>query len=524
MTGRRRAWRVWRGMPRSRAPLPLVVGSLALVLTGCSKKLERTGEPIAARAGEAWDAPAAPEAATGITGRADNTESYAHWEATPWTRAADDRLSTFAVDVDTGSYTILRKKILAGEPVPPDAVRVEELLNYFQYADAPPDGDAPFAIHTEMAPSPWRAGAHLLRVALKGREVPAAVRKTAHLVFLVDVSGSMADPDKLPLVKQSLRLLVDSLRADDTVSLVTYAGATRVVLEPTRLDRRSEILEAISALDAGGSTAMASGIDLAYERAARTLSPDSVSRVIVLTDGDANVGPTSFEELLAIIAGRAKEGVTLSTVGVGMGNYKDSLLEQLADKGNGNYMYVDGPAEARRVFQDQLGGTVEVIARDAKVQVEFDPALVERYRLVGYDNRAVADRDFRDDEVDGGEIGSGHAVTALYEVVLRAAPAAGDVARVQVRAKPARGGEAGEWTHAIPASAARASFAAASADFRFAAAVMAAGEILRHSPEAEGWTLREVRAVAHAAAGDSAERAELVSLLDRVADEQVIAR
>jgi Ca-activated chloride channel family protein len=508
-------------MPRSRAPLPLVLGSLALAVTACSKKLDGAGESVAARASEAWDAPAATAPAPEIT-RDGNTESYTHQDPNPWTAAAEDRLSTFAVDVDTGSYTILRKKILAGEPVPPDAVRVEELLNYFHYSDAPPDGDAPLAIHTELAPSPWRPGAYLLRVALKGREVPAAARKKAHLVFLVDVSGSMEAPDKLPLVKQSLRLLVDSLRPDDTVSLVTYAGATRVVLEPTRLSHRGDILEAIAALDAGGSTAMASGLDLAYDRAARTLSPDSISRVVLLTDGDTNVGPTSFESILEIIAGRAKEGVTLSAIGVGMGNYKDSLLEQLADEGDGNYHYIDGLAEARRVFQEQLGGTVEVIARDAKVQVELDPALVDRYRLVGYENRAVADRDFRDDEVDGGEIGSGHAVTALYELVLKDRAPRGDIALVRVRAKPPRGGEAGEWTQSV--SAARRSFDSASADFRFAAAVMAAGEILRHSPDAEGWDLGQVRAVASAAAGDIPERAEFVALLARASGDKLTAR
>jgi len=507
-------------MPGSRAPLPFLAGSLVLALTGCSKKLDHGGESVVARASEAWDAPtggAAAPAAESADSR--SSESYAHRDPNPWTRAAEDRLSTFAVDVDTGSYTIVRKKILAGDEVPPDAVRVEELLNYFHYSDAPPDGDAPLAIHTELAPSPWRRGAHLLRVALKGRVVPAAERKKAHLVFLVDVSGSMSDPDKLPLVKQSLRVLVDSLRPDDTVSLVTYAGATRVVLEPTGLDHRSQILEAIAELDAGGSTAMASGIDLAYQQAARTLSPDSISRVILLTDGDANVGPSSFEEILSIIAGRAREGVTLSAIGVGMGNYKDSLLEQLADKGDGNYHYVDGLAEARRLFQEQLGGTVEVIARDAKVQVDFDPALVARYRLVGYENRAVADRDFRDDEIDGGEIGSGHAVTALYELVLKGEAPSGAVATVRVRAKPARGGEAGEWTQAV--GRARGSFESASADFRFAAAVMAAGEILRRSPDAAGWDLDQVRAVSRAAAGDSPERAEFVSLLARIAGDKV---
>ncbi|HKE18469.1 MAG TPA: von Willebrand factor type A domain-containing protein [Kofleriaceae bacterium] len=452
------------------------------------------------------------------------TESYEHREASAWVSAGEDALSTFAVDVDTGSYTIFRKKVLAGEQVPPDAVRVEEFVNFFRYADAPPADGSPFAIHTELAPSPWRRGAHLLRVALKGREVAPEARKPAHLVFLVDVSGSMADPDKLPLVKRSLRILVESLQRVDTVSLVTYAGSTRVVLEPTGLDRRADILRAIDELDAGGSTAMASGLDLAYQQATRHLGRDSISRVIVLTDGDANVGPSSFEDMLAIIAGRASEGVTLSTIGFGMGNYKDSVLEQLADKGDGNYFYVDSIDQARRVFHEQLGGTLEVIARDAKVQVEFDPHTVSRYRLMGYENRDVADQDFRNDKVDGGEIGSGHAVTALYELELRRAPAGdgageGRVAVVRVRAKQPRGNESGEWSQPVDAAGARRSFDVASADLRFAAAVAGAAEILRGSPAAEGWRMVDARAMARAAAGESPERQELVSLLGRLAGE-----
>ncbi|HUS65537.1 MAG TPA: von Willebrand factor type A domain-containing protein [Kofleriaceae bacterium] len=446
------------------------------------------------------------------------TESYSHDDPTPWTAAAEDARSTFAIDVDTGSYTILRKKVMDGDEVPPDAVRVEELLNYFRYADAPPTDGRPFAIRTEVAPSPWRAGTHLMRVSLRGREVPAAERKPAHLVFLVDVSGSMNDPDKLPLVKQSLRVLVDSLNRQDTVSLVTYAGATRVVLEPTGMERRGDILEAIADLDAGGSTAMASGLDLAYQQASRTLAPGSVSRVIVLTDGDANVGPTSFDDMLSIIAGRAREGITLSTIGFGMGNYKDSLLEQLADRGDGNYVYVDRLAEAKRVFQEQLGGTIEVIAKDVKVQVELDPRAVARYRLVGYDNRAVADDSFRDDAVDGGEIGAGHAVTALYELELVPDARAEALGTVHVRAKRPESPEAAEWVEPIAAGAAR-SFEEASVDLRFAAAVMGAGEILRRSPHAEGWSLARARAIASASAAGAADRTELVALLDRLTEE-----
>jgi Ca-activated chloride channel homolog len=501
-------------LSRSLALLSLSAG-LALPACHKSRKTDEAAHVTAPTAMPA-DMPAGSAAPVKEDPAAPNTESYAHNDANPWTTAEHDRLSTFAIDVDTGSYTIFRKKVLSGQPVPPDAVRVEEFVNYFQYGDPAPEGNEPFAIHSEMAPSPFRKGAHLLRVSLKGREVPPAARKKANLVFLVDVSGSMAAPDKLPLVQQSLRILVDSLGEGDTVSLVTYAGSTRVVLEPTGLDRRSEILEAIADLGASGSTAMASGLDLAYQQATRTLEPESISRVIVLTDGDANVGPTSFEEILSIIAGRASEGVTLSTIGFGMGNYKDSLLEQLADKGDGNYYYVDSLAQARRVFHEQLGGTLEVIAKDVKVQVEFDPAAVSRYRLVGYENRDVADRDFRNDQVDGGEIGSGHAVTAIYELELRDS-AKGDLASIRVRAKQPRGGEAGEWSRPIPVGGS--TFAGASADFRFATAVMAAAEILRHSAEAAEWKLGDVRAIARAAAGESAERLELVSLLDRLAGE-----
>lgn len=500
--------------PRPRVLSAFLAAGLAAA-PACSKVSDRkVDREAAATAASSLARPARPadklDPAT--------TESYAHDEPTPWTAAAEDARSTFAIDVDTGSYTILRKKIMGGDDVPPDAVRVEELLNYFRYADAPPTDGRPFAIRTEVAPSPWRAGTHLMRVSLRGRDVAAAERKPAHLVFLVDVSGSMNDPDKLPLVKQSLRVLVDSLNPRDTVSLVTYAGSTRVVLEPTGMDHRGDILEAIADLDADGSTAMASGLDLAYQQAARTLAPGSVSRVIVLTDGDANVGPTSFDDMLAIIAGRAREGITLSTIGFGMGNYKDSLLEQLADHGDGNYVYVDRLAEAKRVFQEQLGGTIEVIARDVKVQVELDPRAVARYRLVGYDNRAVADDSFRDDAVDGGEIGAGHAVTALYELELVPDARADALGTVHVRAKRPESPEAAEWVEPIAAAAMARSFEEASVDLRFAAAVMGAGEILRRSPHAGDWSLARARAIASASAGGAADRAELVALLDRLTD------
>ncbi len=445
-----------------------------------------------------------------------NTEEYEDHGVNRWTDSGEDRFSTFAIDVDTGSYTIVRRKIREDQRVPPEAVRVEECLNYFRYEDRGPTDQRPFAVHMEAAPSPYGKGKHLLRVAVKAREVPPQARKIAHLVFLVDVSGSMASADKLGLAQQSLRILVNNLNERDTVALVTYAGNTRVVLEPTGMAQRGKILAAIDDLDAGGSTAMESGLELAYRLAVRNVRRDVVSRVIVLSDGDANVGNTTHDELLGTIRAQVDEGVTLSTVGFGMGNYRDHLMEQLADRGNGNYSYVDTPAEARRIFGEELGGTLEVVAQDAKIQVEFDPAAVARYRLVGYENRDVADEDFRNDEVDAGEIGAGHTVSAMYEIELRSGgPAA--IATVRIRAEPPGGGEALEHEYPFRADRMRREFEEASRDFRFASAVMGFAEILRQSEHARGWGMEDVRRVAQAATQEGNEqREEFVALLGKI--------
>jgi Ca-activated chloride channel family protein len=428
----------------------------------------------------------------------------------------DDRLSTFAVDVDTASYTIARRKITSGEVVPKDAVRVEEFVNYFRYAYAGPTGkDRAFEVHTDGAPSPFAPGKHLVRIGVQGQRVGKSARKPAHLVFLVDVSGSMQSDDKLPLAQRSLRILVDNLNDGDTVALVTYAGSTRVVLEPTGMDRRGEIMAAIDGLTAGGSTAMASGIELAYQLAGKRISKGAISRVIILSDGDANVGSTSHEAILDSIAGQVRKGVTLSTVGFGMGNYKDTLMEQLANKGNGESYYIDSLSAARRVFQEQLGGTLEVIAQDVKIQVEWHPATVTSYRLLGYENRDIADEDFRNDKVDAGEIGAGHTVTAIYEVAL-ASGADGPLATVRIRAKRPGGKEAAEWAFPTQSRILRGTFDAASVDFRFACAVAAFAEILRGSPHAKGWKLTDVARIARAAAGTAEDRQEFVTLVGKV--------
>jgi Ca-activated chloride channel family protein len=447
--------------------------------------------------------------------RASSGEGYRDYGVNAWVDTAKDALSTFAVDVDTASYTIARRKLTEGALPPKAAVRVEEFVNYFGYRYPRPDGARPFSVTADLAPSPFTSGRHILRVGVATRPLAVSERKPANLVFLVDVSGSMQSGDKLPLAKRSLRILVDNLKDGDTVSLVTYAGSTRVVLPPTGLAYKDQILAAIEDLSAGGSTAMASGIELAYQQAARGLRPGAISRVIVLSDGDANVGNTSHADILASIAGHVKESVTLSTIGFGMGNYKDETMEQLANKGNGNNYYIDGISQARRVFQQQLGGTLEVVAKDVKIQVELDPAQVARYRLVGYENRDVADVDFRNDKVDAGEIGAGHQVTAVYEVELAAKRPAGALATVRVRHKEPRGEKAMEAAFPVLPAAVAPTFAAASDDLRFATAVAAFADVLRGSEDAEHWSLGEIRRIAAAAAGDDRDRRELVALVDR---------
>ncbi len=459
--------------------------------------------------------PARPEGGERDRDGQPNSEDYAHLEVNKLTLTEDDRLSTFAVDVDTASYSLARRKLLGGQAVPQDSVRVEEFVNYFNYAYAAPSDGRPFAVHMEAAPSPYAKGRYLLRVGVQGKHVAKRDRKKANLVFLVDVSGSMNAPDRLPLAQRSLRILVDNLGEHDTVSLVTYAGSTRVVLPPTSAGEKGTIYAAIDDLSAGGSTAMSSGIELAYGLAVEQLAPDAETRVIVLSDGDANVGNSSHEEILKTISGHVKEGVTLSTIGFGVGNYRDRLMEQLANKGNGNNYYIDGLSQAKRVFQEQLGGTLEVIAQDVKIQVDFDPKAVKAYRLVGYENRDVADNDFRNDKVDAGEIGAGHSVTAIYEIELATAVQP-QLATVRLRAKKPRGNEAAEYTYAFSRALLRPSFEAASEDFRFAAAVAGFAEILRKSPYADGWKLDTVLTIGRAATPKgNEEREEFLTLVSK---------
>lgn len=441
-----------------------------------------------------------------------------HHGVNPWVDAATDNLSTLAADVDTASYTFSRKKLMDGQLPDPASVRVEEYVNYFRYGFAPPAPGSPFSVVIDAAPSPLEPGLHVMRVGVATPAKPAAERKPANLVFLVDVSGSMSDDNKLPLAKQSLALLVDNLRPTDTVALVTYAGSTRVVLPATPVALKRRIKEAIEDLSSGGSTAMGAGLDLAYREALKGNTQGAIARVIVVSDGDANVGTSDPKGIQNIIAERVKQGITVSTIGFGMGNYHDHLMEQLADTGNGNAFYIDNLEAARRIFSDQLASTLEVAAKDVKLQVEFDPAMVARYRLVGYENRNVADRDFRTDAVDGGEIGVGHQVTALFVVELtkRAASSPGPLAKLRIRAKQPDGDVASEREYAMT-SAPAPSFDGAPNDLRFAYCVAAFADVLRGAEDAQQWSLSLIANTARASAQQDRDRLELVGLIERAA-------
>jgi Ca-activated chloride channel family protein len=346
-----------------------------------------------------------------------NTATYDKVEENPFLMAASNPLSTFSIDVDTASYSNVRRFINSGSLPPKDAVRVEEMINYFSYDYREPEGDKPFSIDIDATSCPWEPTHRLLRIGLKGREVPNEKRPASNLVFLLDVSGSMMPAERLPLVKQAMRLLVDKLGENDRVAIVIYAGGSGLALSSTPGSQKEKILRALEELQAGGSTNGAEGIELAYKVAADNFIKGGVNRVILATDGDFNIGVTNQGDLIRLIEAKAKTGVFLSVLGVGTDNLKDSTMQKLADKGNGNYAYLDSVDEARKVLVQQINGTLMTIAKDVKIQVEFNPARVASYRLIGYEKRLLRKEDFNNDKVDAGEIGAGHTVTALYEVV-----------------------------------------------------------------------------------------------------------
>ena len=460
-----------------------------------------------------------------------NREQYQKRVDNPVQTVSETPVSTFSIDVDTGSYANVRRFLNGGQLPPQDAVRLEELVNYFPYAYPLPSGDAPFGVHTELAITPWNSQSRLLRIAIKASDLRVEELPPANLVFLVDVSGSMDRRDGLPLVQSTLKLLVEQLRDQDKVSLVVYAGASRVVLEPTAGSDKVRIRAAIDQLTAGGATAGESGIQLAYQQAQQGFITGGINRILLATDGDFNVGINDFETLKQLAADKRKTGVSLTTLGFGTDNYNEQLMEQLADAGDGNYAYIDNLREARKVLVDQLSSTLATVARDVKIQVEFNPAQVSEYRLLGYENRALKREDFSNDKVDAGEIGAGHTVTALYEVVpvgnqgwlqpLRyqaaqhATGQAGELAWLRIRYKAL--GQGASQLLELPIKAADVpAISRASEDLRFAAAVAAFAQQLTGETYTGRFSLADSAELARSAKGDDhfGLRAEFVQLVE----------
>ncbi len=349
--------------------------------------------------------------------RVTNTERYQKQPDQPVKAVAQEPVSTFSIDVDTGSYANVRRFLNNGRLPPKDAVRIEEIVNYFPYNYPFPTGGYPFAVHTQTVDSPWQPEAKLIKIGIQAQDLAKKELPPANLVFLVDVSGSMDEPDKLPLVKKTLRILTEQLRPQDKVTLITYASGEELVLPPTSGRNKDEILRAINKLQAGGSTAGESALKMAYEQAQKAYVKNGINRILLATDGDFNVGVADTEALKSMVAEKRKSGISLTTLGFGTGNYNEDMMEQIADAGDGNYSYIDNEKEAKKVLQHQLTSTLATVAQDVKIQVEFNPATVKEYRLVGYTNRTLRNEDFNNDKVDAGDIGSGHSVTAIYEII-----------------------------------------------------------------------------------------------------------
>jgi Ca-activated chloride channel homolog len=463
-----------------------------------------------------------------------NTEAYARIEENRFLAASANPLSTFSIDVDAASYSNIRRFLSQGALPPADAVRLEELVNYFSYTYPDRTGNHPFAVTTEVAPCPWEAEHRLVRIGLQAKRIATRDLPPSNLVFLIDVSGSMRSPDKLPLVKQAFRALVQELRAQDRVAIVVYAGAAGLVLPSTSGVDKATILEAIDRLEAGGSTAGGAGLKLAYDVARENYLQEGNNRLILATDGDFNVGVSSDAEMIRLVEARREEGTFLTVLGFGTGNLKDTKMEQMADKGNGHYAYIDNFREAHKVFVREFGGTLFTVAKDVKIQVEFNPARVQAYRLLGYENRLLAKEDFADDKKDAGEMGAGHAVTALYEVVpVGARPVAliGDsltYQQVSLRPSASRSPEVmtvrlrykdpqGTRSRLLSTAVVDRGNAHASTDMRFASAVAAFALVLRGSEHRGGATYAMVMALAQEARGEDVEgyRGEFISMVDR---------
>lgn len=461
-----------------------------------------------------------------------NTEKYEAIEDNPTHRVAETPVSTFSIDVDTGSYSNVRRMLMAGERPPADAVRAEEMINYFDYGyAAPTDRATPFRVSTEIAPAPWNAKHQLLQIGIQGYDVPKAQIPASNLVFLIDTSGSMQDEDKLPLLKASFRELVKQLRPQDRVSIVVYAGSAGLVLPPTSGADKETILSALDRLEAGGSTNGGQGLQLAYAQAKASFLRNGVNRVILATDGDFNVGTYDQKALETMIADQRNSGIALTTLGFGTGNYNDAMAEQLADIGDGNHAYIDSLNEGRKVLVEELSSTMLTIAQDVKIQLEFNPAVVAEYRLIGYENRALRREDFNNDKIDAGEIGAGHDVTALYEITLvgsggesvdplrygRTSAASGksnEIGLLRLRYKQ----PGAETSRLIETPLQRSQIQAqASPRLRWAAAVAAYADLLRGGKNVGRFGWNDVRALAGGLAEQDrwGYRAEFLQLVDR---------
>lgn len=461
-------------------------------------------------------------------------ENYAHLESNQVKRAAETPLSTFSIDVDTGSYTNVRRILREGRLPPKDAVRVEEMLNYFDY-DYPVEqsDNTPFQVYLEAGPNPWNPDTRLLHVGIKAMDKQAQKLPASNLVFLADVSGSMQSGNKLPLLKNSLKLLTKQLRSEDKISLVVYAGASGVVLEPTSGNNKAAIMQALDQLTASGSTNGAAGIRLAYQMAEKGFVQGGINRILLATDGDFNVGTVNFEILKNLVEGKRKTGISLTTLGFGAGNYNDHLMEQLADAGNGNHAYIDTLNEAQKVLVKQMSSTFNTVAKDVKIQIEFNPQVVAEYRLVGYENRLLNREDFNNDKVDAGEIGAGHTVTALYEIALAGEKGSlidalryadkptntqhnKELAFVKLRYKPADSDKSLLLSYPLPKTSVKQNLLDTTSQYRFAASVAAFGQLLTGARYTGEFNFQQVLELARKSRGEDmfGYRSEFLTLVD----------
>lgn len=529
--------------PLSQRSLTLLLSGCLLggqILAGCQMASQRTSDTgmdaMAPQVAETESMPVMPTPDGEIPQEVPDLsqEDYNLIRDNPFQLVRTEPLSTFALDVDSGAYSNVRRFLDDGQLPPADAVRLEEMINYFTY-DYPAPDNQPFAINTELSQAPWQPQHQLLRIGIKGQEIENEALPPSNLVFLFDVSGSMNDPDKLPLLKSAFRLLVNELRPEDRVSIVVYAGAAGLVLPSTSGAEKETILAALDNLEAGGSTAGGEGIELAYQEAADNFLDNGNNRIILATDGDFNVGMSSDAELIRLIEQKREQDIFLTVLGFGTGNLKDAKMEQLANNGNGNYAYIDNILEAKKVLVTEMGGTLLTLAKDVKIQVEFNPTQVQAYRLLGYENRLLTAQDFNDDTKDAGELGAGHTVTALYEIVpvgvdspvelptvddlkyqetqSNSGNFAGELLQLKLCYKPPTGDNSALITQAIANDSKP--LDQASPDFRFAAAVAEFGMLLRDSPYRGESSFDQVLELAQGSKGADPEgyRSEFIQLV-----------